>query len=246
MMNKQRIDLYLVKHNYCETRNQAKQMLEFGLIKVDGQLVTKSNYLIDDNSYVEVEKLAYVSRAGYKLAKALEVFKIDLNNKVVLDIGASTGGFTDCALQHKAKLVYALDVGTDQLAPSLRNNSQVITMENINLKSIPEIEFKEKIDIIVCDVSFISLKHVFKSLTNLYNESLEMVFLIKPQYELDSKTIAKNNGVIKNHLLHEKAINNVKSYAQDYSVKLLNLVSSPIKGSKGGNEEFLGYFKWIK
>lgn len=245
-MNKQRIDLYLVKHDYCETRNQAQQMLEFGLVKVNNELITKPNYLLGDNELVEVQKLDYVSRAGYKLAKALEVFKIDLNNKIVLDIGASTGGFTDCALQHNAKLVYALDVGSNQLAKMLKNNSQVVEMENTNLKSIPSINFEHKIDVVVCDVSFISLKHVFKSLINLYNKDLEMIFLIKPQYELDSKTMVKNNGVVKNHLLHEKAINNVKSYANEYGVNLISITSSPIKGNKGGNEEFLGYFKWKK
>lgn len=243
MMNKQRIDLYLVKHDYCETRNQAQQMLEFGLVKVNNELITKPNYLVDDSELIEVQKLAYVSRAGYKLAKALEVFKINLDNKVILDIGASTGGFTDCALQHNAKLVYALDVGSNQLAESLKNNDKVVVMENTNLKSIPQIHFEHKIDVVVCDVSFISLKHVFKSLISLYNEALEMVFLIKPQYELDNKTMSKNNGVVKSHLLHEKAINNVKSYAKEYGVDLINIISSPIKGNKGGNEEFLGYFK---
>lgn len=245
-MNKQRIDLYLVKHDYCETRNQAQQMLEFGLVKVNNELITKPNYLVDDSELIEVQKLAYVSRAGYKLAKALEVFKINLDNKVILDIGASTGGFTDCALQHNAKLVYALDVGSNQLAESLKNNDKIIVMENTNLKSIPQIHFEHKIDVVVCDVSFISLKHVFKSLISLYNEALEMVFLIKPQYELDNKTMSKNNGVVKSHLLHEKAINNVKSYAKEYGVDLINIISSPIKGNKGGNEEFLGYFKWRK
>lgn len=245
-MNKQRIDLYLVKHDYCKTRNQAQQMLDFGLVKVNNELVTKPNYLIDDNELIEVQKLAYVSRAGYKLAKALEVFKINLDNKVVLDIGSSTGGFTDCALQHNAKLVYALDVGSNQLVESLKNNDKVVVMENTNLKSIPQIHFEHKIDVVVCDVSFISLKHVFKSLINLYNEALEMIFLIKPQYELDNKTISKNNGVIKSHLLHEKVINNVKSYAEEYGVYLINITSSPIKGNKGGNEEFVGYFKWRK
>ena len=183
-MNKQRIDLYLVKHDYCETRNQAQQMLEFGLVKVNNELITKPNYLVDDSELIEVQKLAYVSRAGYKLAKALEVFKINLDNKVILDIGASTGGFTDCALQHNAKLVYALDVGSNQLTESLKNNDKVIVMENTNLKYIRQIHFEHKIDAVVCDVSFISLKHVFKSLISLYNEALEMVFLIKPQYEL--------------------------------------------------------------
>lgn len=245
-MNKQRIDLYLVKHDYCETRNQAQQMLEFGLVKVNSELITKPNYLVDDNELIEVQKLAYVSRAGYKLAKALEVFEICLDNKVILDIGASTGGFTDCALQHNAKLVYALDVGSNQLAESLKNNDKVVVMENTNLKSIPQINFEHKIDVVVCDVSFISLKHVFKSLISLYNEALEMVFLIKPQYELDNKTMSKNNGVVKSHLLHEKAINNVKSYAKEYGIDLINITSSPIKGNKGGNEEFLGYFKWRK
>lgn len=245
-MNKQRIDIYLVKNNYCNTRNQAQQMIEFGLVKVNNLLVFKHNYLITDTDNIEVKKLAYVSRAGYKLEKALNFFKIDLSNKVVLDIGSSTGGFTDCSLQHKAKLVYALDVGTNQLATSLKTNKQVIVMENINLKTIPNINFQYDIDVIVCDVSFISLKHVFKSLINLYNASLEMIFLIKPQYELDNNIAKNNSKMIKSHLWHEKVINNVKNYAKEYNVDLINLTPSPITGNKGSNIEFLGYFKWKK
>lgn len=246
MINKQRIDLYLVKHNFCETRNQAQQMIDFGLVIVNKKVINKSNLLVDENDNIKVKKLDFVSRAGYKLEKAINEFKIDLNNKVVLDIGSSTGGFTDCALKKGAKFVYAIDVGTNQLVPILRNDSRVFCMENTNLKNIPNINFENKIDVVVCDVSFISLKHVFKSLINLYNEQLELIFLIKPQYELDQKIINENKGVVKKQILHKKAIDNVRSYAKENHVNLINVISSPIKGSKGGNEEFLGYFKWTK
>lgn len=246
MQSKQRIDLYLLENNYCQTRSQAQQMIDFGLVKINQQVINKSNYLIKTTDSLEVEPLKYVSRAGIKLATALKEFKIDVNDKVILDIGASTGGFTDCCLQLGAKLVYALDVGTNQLAEKLKSNPKVINLEQVNLKDLPNIKFNDVIDIIVCDVSFISLKHVFTSLKNLRNDKLIMVFLIKPQFELDQKTINQTKGIIKNPKHHQLAIDKVKEYAIQNNFELKQIINSPILGKKGENKEFIGYFQCKK
>ena len=246
MQSKQRIDLYLLENNYCRTRSQAQQMIDFGLVKINQQIITKSNYLIKVTDNLEVEQLKYVSRAGIKLATALKEFKIDVNDKVILDIGASTGGFTDCCLQAGAKLVYALDVGTNQLAEKLKFNPKVINLEQVNLKDLPNIKFNDVIDVIVCDVSFISLKHVFTSLKNLQNDELIMVFLIKPQFELDQKIINQTKGIIKNPKHHQLVIDKVKEYAIQNNFELKQIINSPILGKKGENKEFIGYFQCKK
>lgn len=246
MQKKQRIDLYLVEKKYCKTRSQAQQMIDFSLVKINDKFVKKSNVLVDENDCLIVQPLKYVSRGGLKLEHALQYFKIDLMNKVVLDIGASTGGFTDCCLQNNAKLVYAVDVGTNQLADKLRNHPQVVNLENTNIKDLNTINFQHKIDVIVCDVSFISLKHVFKNLTNLCSPELIMIFLIKPQFELDKKIVDSNKGIIKNHKYHQQAIDNVINYAQQYNFVAIDVIASPITGRKGENQEFLGLFKCQK
>lgn len=246
MQSKQRIDLYLLENNYCQTRSQAQQMIDFGLVKTNQQVVNKSNYLIKTTDSLEVKPLKYVSRAGIKLAAALNEFKINVNDKVILDIGASTGGFTDCCLQAGAKLVYALDVGTNQLAEKLKFNPKVINLEQVNLKDLPNIKFNDIINIIVCDVSFISLKHVFANLKNLQNDELIMVFLIKPQFELDQKIINQTKGIIKNPKHHQLAIDKVKEYAIQNNFELKQIINSPILGKKGENQEFIGYFQCKK
>lgn len=246
MENKERIDLYLVKNNYCKTRNQAQEMINFGLVKMNNKVLKKPNTLVNESDKIETISLKYVSRAGLKLEKAINEFNIDFNNKVVLDIGASTGGFTDCSLQHGARLIYSIDVGTNQLHEKLLNNNNVINLEKTNLKDIPNYQFDNKIDIIVCDVSFISLKHVFNALFNLYTEELIMIFLIKPEFELNKNIINKTKGLIKNNKHHLIAINSVKKYANSHNVDLIKCIESPITGRKKGNTEFIGLFKWKK
>ncbi|MDE6289656.1 MAG: TlyA family RNA methyltransferase, partial [Ureaplasma sp.] len=203
------------------------------------------NYDVNENDNIEIiNKWKYVSRAGYKLEQAIEYFKIDFNNKVVLDIGASTGGFVDCALKNNAKFVYALDVGVGQLDVSLRNNKQVANIENTNIKDINNIVF-EKIDIITCDVSFISLKHVFSNIIHLIDNDTIMIFLIKPQFELNSKIIKDNNWCVKLEKDRLKVIENVKRYAIENGIKLIEYIESNIKGAKTQNIEYLGLFKKI-
>lgn len=246
MMNKIRLDQYLIKNNYCQTRSQAQQMIKLGNVKVDNIVVLKNNFLIDETNKVSTNELKYVSRGGFKLEHAFNEFKIIPKNKVVLDIGASTGGFTDCCLQFGAKKVYALDVGTNQLNEKLLLDNRVKSLEQTNLKSINKSLFSDQIDFIVCDVSFISLKNVFYALKEFYNSELDLIFLIKPQFELDKKTMTKNKGFVKSDKDRMIAINNVIEYAKNNNLKLIKLIESPITGNKKNNIEYLGYFKWQK
>lgn len=239
-----RLDLYLVQNKIVNTRNKAQEMIKQGLVIVNNKTISKPNFNINNNDIVKiVSELEFVSRAGNKLKHALNEFKIDVFNKICLDIGASTGGFTDCLLQNNAKLVYALDCGTNQLDEKLLNDSRVINLENINLKQIPNLELT-KIDIIVCDVSFISLKHVFEAIKPILHKDMNLIFLIKPQFELNKTIILKDNYCIKKESDRQKAINNVISYAEQYNLILKQITKSPIKGAKLENIEYLAWFSF--
>lgn len=246
MENKQRIDHYLVKNNYCKTRTQAQELIKNGFVFINDNQIKKNNLLIDSNQEIKIIYFKFVSRAGYKLDYAIQNFKIDFKNKIVLDIGSSTGGFVDCALQYDAKFVYALDVGTNQLHEILKNNSKVKSLEKTNLKMICPEMFDQLIDIITCDVSFISLKHVFEVIQKIVNNQTIMIFLIKPQFELSKEILDKTKGKINQKKYHDLAINNVLNAAKTFNFKLENIIKSPIKGKKMLNTEYLGLFKWEK
>lgn len=243
MENKQRIDHYLVKNNYCKTRTQAQELIKNGLVFINDNQIKKSNLLIDNNQEIKIIYFKFVSRAGYKLDYAIKNFKIDFKNKIVLDIGSSTGGFVDCALQYGAKFVYALDVGTNQLHEILKNNAKVKSLEKTNLKMICPEMFDQLIDIITCDVSFISLKHVFEVIQKIITNQTIMIFLIKPQFELSKEILDKTKGNINQQKYHDLAINNVLNAAKTFNFKLENIIKSPIKGKKMLNTEYLGLFK---
>ncbi|MDE7221916.1 MAG: TlyA family RNA methyltransferase, partial [Ureaplasma sp.] len=244
--NKIRSDQYLIQNNYCQTRSQAQQLIKLGNVIVDNKIIFKNNFLVNKTNKIFTNKLKYVSRGGFKLEHAFNEFDIYPENKIVLDIGASTGGFTDCCLKFGAKKVYALDVGTKQLDPILLLDNRVESLEQINLKSINKSLFSSKIDFIVCDVSFISLKHVFSVLKDFYDSKIDLIFLIKPQFELDKKIMTKNKGFVKSEKERKIAIDNVIKYAKENNLKLIKLIESPIAGNKKNNIEYLGYFKWQK
>ncbi len=182
--------------------------------------------------------MPYVSKGGLKLEKAINVFNINLENKICVDIGASTGGFTDCMLQNGAIKVYAIDVGHNQLDKKIKNNEKVINLEGINIKNI-NIEEYEKVDFISIDVSFISLTNVLEYANKLLKESGKVVVLIKPQFEVGKELINKN-GIVKNPLAHRKAIEKVADYAIELGLEFIDLDYSPIKGS-AGNIEYIAY-----
>jgi 23S rRNA (cytidine1920-2'-O)/16S rRNA (cytidine1409-2'-O)-methyltransferase len=242
--NGERLDVYLVSNNYFSSRTSAQRAIEKGNIKVNDIVIDAKNYLVKENDKIEVlpDEISFVSRGGFKLEKAINTFNIAVNDKVALDIGASTGGFSDCLLKHSAKLVYALDVGTNQLVEQLRNNPRIISIENTNFRYVDKSIFKEPFSLVVIDVSFISLYYIFATLATFDFKNLEIVALIKPQFETTKQNISKN-GVVKEEKVHIEVLNKVIKDAKLFNFNLQGLTFSPLQGEKGGNIEFLGYFK---
>lgn len=237
-----RLDVYLVEHNYYESRSKAQDAIKNNKIKINGKIINKSSYHIDENCNLninyETDNLA--SRGGKKLLDAINSFNIDLTNKIVLDIGASTGGFTDVCLQNNAKLVYAVDVGHGQLIDRLKNDPRVINLEGINCRYLDKKMFDEDINFICMDVSFISIKKICDNLLNiLTNKNTEMVFLIKPQFEVGNNYINKN-GIVKNKKIHIKLLNDMCYYFNNLGLNIINLKKSSTKG-RDGNQEYLIY-----
>ncbi len=236
-----RLDVVLVERGIASGRDRAKEMILAGQISVNGKAVTKPAFKTEETDVIEFtgEKLPFVSRGGLKLKGASDAFGIDLTGLVCIDIGASTGGFTDCMLSLGAKKVYAVDVGTGQLHQKLLNDSRVINMEKTNIRYVEN--FPEKADFIGTDVSFISLSHVFPSAYRILKPEGTGVFLIKPQFEAGKGNIGKG-GIVKDKAVHDKVIKNVVSEAEKNGFLCLGLEQSPIKGSDG-NTEYLLYVK---
>ncbi len=237
---KERIDILLVKKGFFETRQKAQYAIENDCVQVNNEVIRKVSKLIEEDSNIIIKDTAlpYVSRGGLKLAKAIETMKINLQGKICIDIGASTGGFTDCMLQNGALKVYSIDVGHNQLDEKLKKDKRVINIEGTNIKNINISEF-EKVDFISIDVSFISLTQVLEKASEMLKEYGEMVVLIKPQFEAGKDAINKN-GVVKNKMVHRKVIEKIILYLNSLSLNLLDLTYSPIKGP-AGNIEYLAY-----
>lgn len=236
-----RLDDFLVEKKFFDTKSKAQAMILAGKVKINGEKITKAGYQIkDENSQIEIETIPYVSRGGFKLEKALESFSIDLKNKICLDAGASTGGFTDCMLQNGAKKVYSVDVGYGQLDWKLRQDPRVVTIERTNIKncSVSDI-YKNEVDaeFLSADLSFISIVKVLPNLKKLLISGASMVFLIKPQFEAGKDKVEKG-GVIKNKNTHFEVIKNVINYASELELYPQGLDFSPITGPKG-NIEYL-------
>lgn len=236
---KERLDVLLVQRNLAPSREKAKALIMAGTVYVDGQKEDKAGSLFDVGLLIEVrgEKQKYVSRGGKKLEKALAVFGIGLEQKVCMDIGASTGGFTDCMLQNQAAKVYAVDVGYGQLDWKLRNDARVVCMEKTNIRYVREEDIREAIDFASIDVSFISLSKVFPVLASLLREEGEAVALIKPQFEAGREKVGKK-GVVREPSVHREVIGKVFSYARTEGFRIEALSYSPIKGPEG-NIEYL-------
>lgn len=238
---KKRLDILLVELGYIETREKAKREIMAGNVLINNKVESKAGHQFkeEDLKFVEIKnKLKYVSRGGLKLEKAIEHWNLDFNNKIVLDVGASTGGFTDCALKNGALKVYANDVGTNQLAYSLRVNEKVISLEQTHIK---DLILDEKVDFIVIDVSFISLTKVIPHLDKFLNKDAKIIALIKPQFEVGREKIS-NNGIVKEPKYHEEAITKVISCIKELGYEVNSVIDSPITGTKG-NKEFLINFK---
>ena len=243
---RKRLDLILVEREFFETREKAKREIMAGNVIVNEQVVTKAGTMFKDNDELSIrvkDKLRYVSRGGLKLEKAIKTWNLDFSEKFVLDIGASTGGFTDCALQNGAERVYSVDVGKNQLDWKLRNDSRVISLEEMHIKDLKESDIEnKKINFIVIDVSFISLTKVIPHFEKFLTEDGKAVMLVKPQFEVGREKIGKN-GVVENEEYHDEAIKKIISFSKEHGYELIGVEDSPIKGAKG-NKEFLMLIKF--
>lgn len=246
LKNKMRLDEYLVENEYFEDLEIAKRQIMVGNVIINEQKIDKPGEIISLSKIksirVKERNIPYVSRGGLKLEKAIKSFNLDFKNKIVLDIGASTGGFTDCSLQNGAKFVYAVDVGTNQLDWKLRNNSRVKSIENKHINELEKTDLQADVDIIVMDISFISIKKVLYKIKELLKENGFAIFLIKPQFEAKRNEIEK--GIVNDLNVHKRVINEVIEEAKKYQLFLENLAISPIKGTKG-NIEYLAKFSKI-
>ncbi|HEM6117037.1 TlyA family RNA methyltransferase [Streptococcus pluranimalium] len=241
-MPKERVDVLAYKQGLFDTREQAKRGVMAGLVVniINGQRYDKPGEKIDEATELKLkgEKLKYVSRGGLKLEKALEVFGLSVENVTTIDIGASTGGFTDVMLQNGAKLVYAVDVGTNQLVWKLRQDERVRSMEQYNFRYAKSEDFREGLPSFASiDVSFISLNLILPALANILVDGGQVVALVKPQFEAGREQIGKN-GIVKDKVVHEKVLENVTSFAVNYGFTVKGLDFSPIQGGHG-NIEFL-------
>ncbi len=236
---KDRLDILLVKRGLAESREKAKAVIMSGIVYVDGQKEDKAGQTFADTANIEVRgsTLKYVSRGGLKLEKAMECFDVSVKDKVCIDIGASSGGFTDCMLQNGAKKVYAVDVGHGQLAWKLRNDTRVVVMEKTNIRYVKPDDIGESIDFASIDVSFISLSKVLPAAYNLLGECGEIVALIKPQFEAGREKVGKK-GVVREKSTHIEVIQNCFAYARENGFFVRELEFSPVKGPEG-NIEYL-------
>ena len=243
---KERLDVLLVKRNLAVSREKAKAVIMAGEVYVDGQKEDKAGSMFQDSVHIEVRgnTLPYVSRGGLKLEKAMTHFGVSLEGKVCLDVGASTGGFTDCMLQNGAKRVYAIDVGHGQLDWKLRNDPRVVCMEKTNIRYVVPDDIGEQADFSSIDVSFISLTKVLLPVRELLGEGGEIVCLIKPQFEAGREKVGKK-GVVRDPAVHLEVIEKIVDYAKSFSFEILNLEFSPIKGPEG-NIEYLLYLRRLK
>lgn len=238
---KQRLDVALVERGLIASREKAKVVIMEGLVYVNGQKSDKAGAQVKDDDTIEIrgETMRYVSRGGKKLEKAMQVFPITLEGCVCIDIGASTGGFTDCMLQNGAARVYSVDVGYGQLAWSLRNDERVVNLERTNIRYITDEQIPEPVDFISVDVSFISLTLVLPVAWKLLKEGAQMVCLVKPQFEAGKDKVGKK-GVVREPSIHREVIEKVAGCAKDLGFALCGLDYSPIKGPEG-NIEYLLY-----
>ena len=242
-MKKERLDVLMVQRNLAESREKAKALIMSGIVYVNGQKEDKAGTSFEETVQIEVRgsTLKYVSRGGLKLEKAMSHFGVELAGKVCMDVGASTGGFTDCMLQNGAVKVYAVDVGHGQLAWKLRNDDRVICMEKTNIRYVTPEDIGDRIEFASIDVSFISLTKVLGPVKQLLTQNGQVVCLIKPQFEAGREKVGKK-GVVREKSVHLEVIEMVMGYARTIGFGILGLEFSPIKGPEG-NIEYLLYLQ---
>lgn len=238
-----RLDVEVYERGLCRSRERARQLVKDGKVTVDGRVCTKPSASVSSENRIEVtgDIHCYVGRGGLKLEKAVKEFDIDLNGAVCLDIGASTGGFTDCMLQNGAALVYALDVGHSQLDDKLCSDVRVVNMEKTNIRDSVVSDFSRPLSFIATDVSFISLKLVLPKIKELLADNGSAVVLLKPQFEA-GKSNLNRNGIVKEPKVHRQIISDMTAFADQNGFCILGICVSPIKGGTG-NSEYLLYLK---
>ena len=239
-MSKERLDVLLVNRGLAESREKAKTIIMSGIVYVDGQKEDKAGSNFPEESIIEVRgnTLKYVSRGGLKLEKAMENFDVTIDGKICMDVGSSTGGFTDCMLQNGAVKVYAVDVGHGQLAWKLRNDERVVCMEKTNIRYVTPDQVADRIQFSSIDVSFISLTKVLGPVKELLSDDGQIVCLIKPQFEAGREKVGKH-GVVRDKAVHLEVINKVIEFAISIGFEVLNLEFSPVKGPEGNIEYLL-------
>ena len=242
-MEKERLDVLLVNRGMVESREKAKAVIMTGNVFVNEQREDKAGQKFPVDVYIEIrgKKLKFVSRGGYKLEKALQVFPITLTGLTCMDVGASTGGFTDCMLQNGAKFVYSIDVGTNQLAWKLRQDERVRSMEKTNIRYVTPEDIGEPVDFVSIDVACISLTKVLEPIWHLMKDEAQMVCLIKPQFEAGREKVGKK-GVVRDLAVHKEVMEHVISYAKSLGFVIKGLDFSPIRGPEG-NIEYLLYIQ---
>ena len=243
MSEQQRLDAELVARGIIQSREQAKAAIMAGQVYVNNQKADKAGEPVTAEDKIEFrgENLKYVSRGGLKLEKAMELYGFKLDSKICMDVGASTGGFTDCMLQNGASKVYSIDVGYGQLAWKLRSDSRVVNLERTNFRYVTHEQIPEEIDFASVDVSFISLKLILPVMYTLLKDGAQAVCLIKPQFEAGRENVGKK-GVVRDPAIHENVIKTIAEFADSQSFQVLGLEHSPVKGPEG-NIEYLMYLK---
>lgn len=236
---RKRLDVLLVERGLAESRQKAQAMILAGEIEVDGRKAEKAGANVDDSARIEVHSRLqkFVSRGGFKLQGALEDFHVSVQRRVCLDVGASTGGFTDCLLQNGAKRVYAVDVNTDQLAWKLRDDPQVLRIKK-NARELTTTDIAEQVELVVADVSFISVKKILPGAYACAASGADFLILIKPQFELERRDVGKG-GIVRDAQLHEVAIKSVREAAITLGLAVLAVAPSRLPGAEGNQEYFL-------
>lgn len=240
-MKLERVDVLLVEKGLCESREQAKRLILAGEVRIGDRVIDKPGQKLAEDSALEVrEKPKFVGRGGIKLEGALEAFGIDPTGWVCIDVGASTGGFTDCLLQHGAAKVHAVDVGTNQLVWKLRNDPRVVVKEQFNARHMVPEDLGEKVRLAVMDLSFISLTKVLPAVFSVLDDEGSVVCLIKPQFELGREDISKG-GIVRDPALHERAVEKIRRFVvEECRREWRGVIASPITGTDG-NQEFLAW-----
>jgi len=240
---KERLDCLVFERGFAESREKARALIMEGSVYVNGQMADKPGTQVTYGDKIELrgKKLRYVSRGGLKLEKAVDVFSIDLNGMAAMDIGASTGGFTDCMLQNGASKVYSVDVGYGQLAWKLRTDKRVVNLERTNVRYLGRAQVPENVDFFSIDVAFISLKLVLPVAYEFSKENARGVCLIKPQFEAGKNKVGKN-GVVRDKNVHAQVISDILAFTLGHGFSVLGLTYSPVKGPKG-NIEYLMYIQ---